>query len=196
MSSSGDDHLLEGEIRRIQTQELKNTLSTIAKHITCLIKAAESRASAGDSPCPTARGGLGRIAETTLLSGAPWTPGPKKDGGSITAAPQLNAALSGDAGGERTMSGERIAASPTTATTGTEAAAADAGVSHASLKSTSNASVTSAPVEVLMRTRVLRRVSSVRQLLLGAATRGGERLAYFSRQMGLPHDAVVAYFEV
>lgn len=50
-------------------------------------------------------------------------------------------------------------------------------------------------VEVPARTRVLRRVSSIRALFLGAA-REGRRLTTFSQQMGLPHDEVVAYVQV
>ena len=40
-----------------------------------------------------------------------------------------------------------------------------------------------------------RRVSSIRDLLLGEEQKG-ERLKFFALQMGLPHDLVVAHFKV
>lgn len=49
--------------------------------------------------------------------------------------------------------------------------------------------------KVLGRTRVLRHVSSIRELVLGPA-RDGERLRHFADQMGLPHHVVVAQFQV
>ena len=47
-----------------KTEELKRTLSTIAEHVSSLIKDAENRAKDGDSPNPTARGGLGTFSTT------------------------------------------------------------------------------------------------------------------------------------
>lgn len=185
VSSSCDDLLLEGEIRETQTQELKGMLSTIAKHIKRLIMAAENRAVTGESPCPTARGGLGLIPATTI-SGAPSTPG-RYDGGM-----SADVAICDGAGGGREALRRRVSASTVAKMANAEAAA---GVLNASPKSTSNAPASNATDEVLARTRVLRRASSVRQLFLGT-TRRGERLAYFSRQIGLPHDTVVACFEV
>lgn len=164
-------------------------LSTIAKHIKCLIMAAENRAVTGESPCPTARGGLGLIPATTP-SGAPSTPG-RYDGG-MSAAPRSDVATCGGADEGRETLRRRVAASIVAKMANAEAAA---GVLNALPKSTSNAPASNAPDEVLARTRVLRRASSVRQLFLGT-TRRGERLAYFSRQIGLPHDTVVACFEV
>lgn len=78
----------------------------------------------------------------------------------------------------------RLSVPSTEAPTATQAAPAAA-----------DAPAMASTVEVPARTRVLRRVSSIQALFLGAAKEGG-RLATFSRQMGLSHDVVVAHVQV
>lgn len=212
-------------------EELKRTLSTIAEHVSSLIKDAEDRAKDGDSPNPTARGGLGTFSTTgtpTLATAAPTlasargvsrgppppppSPPPppppstmKTATSSATAAdydqvdsskhgddlvvvkPQTFAVATGGGGG----SGRDRGAMPRLEVSSAEKSAGGSAVPAGAVDTPGKSS----PVEVPARTRVLRRVSSVRALFLGVANKG-ERLEKFARQMGLPHDTVVAHVQV
>lgn len=221
-------------------QELKRTLSTIAKHVSCLIKDAENRARDGDSPNPTARGGLGTFSTTGMPVPAtekPETPAVVKTAfaaaGTASAAvasvppsartaplppPPLATTSSSripaptyDLDGNARLRNDKVVVEPRCCTAAArvnddlrnrgrtprlsvppltvappETSEAPAAVDVPAMAST---------VEVPARTRVLRRVSSIRALFLGAAKEGA-RLTTFSRQMGLPHDVVVAHVEV
>ncbi|CAM9203302.1 unnamed protein product, partial [Hapterophycus canaliculatus] len=61
-NSSCNSELSEKNMRETRLQELENTLHTIAEHVSALIKAAESCARDGNSPTPSARGGLGTLS--------------------------------------------------------------------------------------------------------------------------------------
>ena len=223
-NSKSERDLLPGRLQEAKTQELKSTLSVISKHITSLIRAAENRARDGNSPSPTARGGLG----VTLKPIAAAPTAATQKAGARNTAPQTSAAQQevaptaavakeeipetpevftpplaaavpktkfdpGDAEALKPFPERRAAptavVSPTLASA--KASAFPVGVSASVLP----ADVESAPVGVPARTRVLRRVSSIRKLFLGA-TKTGEQLEHFAEQMGLPHDVVVKHFQV
>lgn len=168
-------------MKNVKLAELKSTLTVIEKHVKSLIKAADSRAEAGHSPTPTARGGLGVVSTTdpvlTLSSGS-QSNGPP----TTNEAPQYGGTKVGEDDRE---SPRREAVSAVTTIAGAEGAVAVDGPSPGGHERT----------RVPARTRVLRRVSSIRRLFLGA-TKDGERLKHFAEQMGLPHNVVVTHFQV
>lgn len=173
----------------MKTQELKNTLHTIAKHITSLVQAADMRARGGESPVPTARGGLGIILTTKQITkptasstSTGSTPSTRPADSPDSKTPQ-----SCDASKDGGREGHRfLVPSPVLFTTDGKTVAAAADDSNTTAATT---------MAVTARTRVLRRVSSVRRLLLGDG-KYGDRLAHFAQQMGLPHDDVVRLFQV
>ena len=206
--------MLGGGIREAKTQELKNTLSVISKHVTSLIRAAENRARDGDSPSPTARGGLGvtlptqsaartaaavqtsaaqaaAVAQTAAAQAIPATPA--AIAALLAAAvPKTRFDPQEDAVALQPFAEGRADATPVISPTcvGAKASAFTAGAA-----SVLPADAESSPVGVPARTRVLRRVSSIRKLFLGA-TKTGDQLEHFAEQMGLPHDGVVTHFQV
>lgn len=228
-------------MRERRKQELKRTLSTIAKHVSCLIKDAENRARDGDSPNPTARGGLGTFSTTGMPMPATEKPeiAPAVVETAFAAAGAASVAVASvppsartaplpppplattsssripaptyDLDGNARLRNDKVVVEPRCSTAAArgndglrnrgrtprlsvppltvappETSEAPAAVDVPAMGST---------VEVPARTRVLRRVSSIRALFLGAAKEGA-RLTTFSRQMGLPHDVVVAHVEV
>lgn len=228
------NELPEGDTHEKRMEELKCTLSTIAKHVSSLITDAENRARDGDSPNPTARGGQGtiptaatpitlsviastrveaaRAAAGTITTTVPTaasargaspplppllkptiTVGESEDIGSlqhrddmVVVEPQSFPAAIGGGGGCQEQGG-MPPLEVTSMATPTAGCAVPAVVADAAGKTLT--------AEVPARTRVLRRVSSVRELFLGVE-KEGERLANFSQQMGLPHDTVVAHVRV
>ncbi|CAM9154766.1 unnamed protein product [Ectocarpus sp. 13 AM-2016] len=211
--SSWVNELSEEKTQETRVEELESTLVTIAEHVSSLIKDAESRARNGGSPFSSPGGGLGTTpttrANTTTTSptatstaaagrstisassmpassaggGAPSLPPPpitittrKYDQHCDEQQPTFDGIERGSGGrGGREISGLQTTSNPTLLV-GCAVPAAREG----------NAST----VEVPARTRVLRRVGSVRSLLLGVKE-DGKRLANFSQQLGLPHDTVV-----
>ncbi|CAM9447520.1 unnamed protein product [Ectocarpus fasciculatus] len=212
------NELSERETHEKRVEELESTLATIADHVSSLIKDAESRARNGGSPFSSPRGGLGNIsttrrAKTTTTSttatgtaaagrstisassvpasiaggGAPSLPPPpitittpKYDQHCDEQQPSFGDLERGSGGEDRREPPGLQTASIPTSLAGCAVPAAGEGKAST--------------VEVPARTRVLRRVSSVRSLLLGVKE-DGERLANFSQQMGLPHDTVVEHVQ-
>lgn len=170
----------------MRTEELKRILAIIAKHISSLIEAAENRARAGDSPCPTARGGLDRLSNSPS-SASSW---------SLTAPSLEPSSNSWPTQDPCRQEGFQVGTPPfVPARTGLRGAPRVSLASSAMARSstdTSGGTVGEAPI----RTRVLRRASSIRQLFLGGPRRGGDRLVHFAEQMGLPHQLVVGHVQV
>lgn len=217
----------EEHTHAMKLEDLKCTLSTIAKHVSSLITDAENRAREGNSPNPSARGGFGTIptAATPITQAEPTseiTPTTRRvetasaaaaRGASPPLPPLLRTTAAGDCETNDSLQhddSEMVVVEPKFFTAAVcrggncreePGTPPMAGIS--TVKSTAGSAVPTSPesagktstVEVPARTRVLRRVSSVRGLFLGVA-KEGERLANFSRQMGLPHDIVVAHFRV
>lgn len=229
-----EDELSEEDTHATKLEDLKCTLSTIAKHVSSLITDAENRARDGDSPNPSARGGFGTIpTAATPITRTTAT-------SEITPTRRRVKAVSAAAGTVvsttvPTVAAARVASPPlppllkttdslqhddnelvvvepkfftaavcrggncrekrggTLSLVGTSTANSTAAGS--ALPTALEAAGKTSTVDLPARTRVLRRVSSVRELFLGVA-KEGERLANFSRQMGLPHDIVVAHFRV
>lgn len=160
-------HVLEGEIREVKTEELRRTLDKVRRHVESLIDAAKKRASAGQSPSPTARGGLGTMSP-----------------------PEETRAV------ERHGSLENLMEYPDDVQDDSLTAPIRRGEVEPTRTESVPANITPATVGTPMRTRVLRRVSSIRNLFLGAAEGEGERLQCFADQMGLPHSIVVEHVRV
>lgn len=192
----------------MKTQELKSTLSVISKHVTSLIRAAENRARDGDSPSPTARGGLGVTlptkSEARAAAAAAQTSAATQAAAAQTAASQAQpatpaavAALLAAAVPETrfNLQEDTVALHAATPVISPRLAGAKASAFAAGAASMLPADAEGSPVGVPARTRVLRRVSSIRKLFLGA-TKTGEQLEHFAEQMGLPHDVVVKHFQV
>lgn len=230
------NELSEEDTHETRTEELKGTLSTIAKHVSSLIADAESRARDGDSPNPTARGGLGTIptaatpmtqATTTSTAVTPTraeaaytasgtatttaVPTEASVRGASPPLPPLLRTAAGDCDNIDNLQHDNdsvvVDSQYFTAVVG-DGCRLQGGIPSLAVasmaKSIAGCAVQTAPgaagkastAEVQARTRVLRRVSSVRELFLGVAMQEGERLANFSRQMGLPHDTVVTHVRV
>lgn len=220
-STKSERDLLGGGVREVKTQELRSTLSVISNHVTSLIRAAENRARDGDSPSPTARGGLGMTlptksearaaaaAQTTAAAQAAAKAAAAQTAAAqaIPATPAAIAALLAAAVPKTTFDpqedtvglvqpcpeGRTAASTPVISPTLVGAKASAFAVGAASVLPVDAESAS--PVGVPARTRVLRRVSSIRKLFLGA-TKTGEQLEHFAEQMGLPHDVVVTHFQV
>lgn len=209
------NELSERKTHEKRVEELESTLATIAEHVSSLIKDAESRARNGGSPFSSPRGGLGKISTTRVKTtttstgkaaagrstisaslvpassaggGAPSLPPPpittttpKYDHHCDEQPPAFDDVERGSGSRDRReIPGLQTTSNPTSLA---GCAVPDAGEGKVSA------------IEVPARTRVLRRVSSVRSLLLGVKE-DGERLANFSQQMGLPHDTVVEHVQV
>ncbi|CBJ26035.1 Mitogen-activated protein kinase kinase (MAP2K) [Ectocarpus siliculosus] len=213
------NELSERKTQETRVEELESTLATIAEHVSSLIKDAESRARNGGSPFSSPRGGLGKIsmtrANTTTTSttatgtaaagrssiSASSVPASSAEGGApslppppITITthkydqhccdeqqPAFDDVERGSGGRDRReIPGLQTTSNPTFSA---GCAVPAAGEGKAST------------VEVPARTRVLRRVGSVRSLLLGVKE-DGKRLANFSQQIGLPHNTVVEQVQV
>lgn len=193
----------------MKTQELKSTLSIISKHVTSLIRAAENRARDGDSPSPTARGGLGvalptksaaRAAAAAAAQKSAATQATAAQTAATRAIPATTAALSAQsaAAGPKTrldLQEDTAALQAVTPVIAPRLVGAKGFAFAAGAPSVLPAHAEDSPVGVPARTRVLRRVSSIRKLFLGA-TKTGKQLELFAEQMGLPHDVVVTHFQV
>lgn len=211
----------ELSVRKTQetrVEELESTLATIAEHVSSLIKDAESRARNGGSPFSSPRGGLGKISTTRANTTTTSTTatGTAAAGRSAISASSVPASSAG--GGapslppppitittrqydqhcdeqqpafddvERGSGGRDRREIPGLQTTSNPTLSAGCAVPSAGEGKAST-------VEEPARTRVLRRVGSVRSLLLGVKE-DGKRLANFSQQIGLPHDTVVEQVQV
>lgn len=178
---------IQDEIREMRTEELKSILATITKHIRSLIEGAENRARAGDSPCPTARGGLDRVSNSPSSASS----------GSLTATSlepsesdcPMQEACRPD---ELHVGNSPFVAARTGLLRGVPRMKLASSAKAGSSTDTRRGTVRERPI----RTRVLRRASSIRQLFLGGARSGGDRLVHFAEQMGLPHQLVVEHVQV
>ncbi|CAM9652013.1 unnamed protein product, partial [Scytosiphon promiscuus] len=206
--------LTEREMRETRVKELETTLCTIAKHVSTLIKAAESRARGGDSPTPSARGGGWELSsagtdgatqeKATSVAGTaclacgtanmtsaegPPPPPPPLPQTTVSTPPTMT---------PRDHHDVLQQGGPPRSNLTTEAREDDGGRERERVSRpeaqvvpiSTGKSASANTSKVTARTRVLRRVSSIRALFLGVANEG-ERLANFSQQIGLPHDFVV-----
>lgn len=179
------DKLLKGERLEGKKKDLQSMLPAIARHVASLIRAAEDRAEAGDSLTPTARGDPGWISTTETATTTP-----------IVSMTKPSLFLTTNSQGKEALQSFQLGSGRARGITwkAPESMGKFAADEHfdSAPTATINASTTTMPA----RTRVLRRMNSIRNFFLCASRKKGEQLTQFAQQMGLPLATVVAFFEV